>query len=92
MLATGMALPNAVGTSLVAVAAFGAATAGSYAFSGLVDWRVALIFLLGGVLGGVAGLAASRGLARRKGALGSILAAVIVATGVYVVTRSLGGF
>ena len=92
MLATGMALPNAVGTSLVAVAAFGAATAGSYAVSGLVDWRVALIFLLGGVLGGLGGLAASRGLARRKGALGSILAAVIVATGVYVVTRSLGGF
>ena len=35
MLATGMALPSAIGTSLVAVTAFGLATAGSYATSGL---------------------------------------------------------
>ena len=34
MLATGMPLTFAIGTSLVAVAAFGAATAASYAISG----------------------------------------------------------
>ena len=41
MLATGMPIGNAIGTSLVAVAAFGATTAANYALSGLVDWRIA---------------------------------------------------
>lgn len=37
VLATGMPLAYAIGTSLVGVASFGAATATSYALSGLVD-------------------------------------------------------
>lgn len=48
MLATGMPLTLAIGTSLVAVAAFGAATAATYAVSGLVDWPIAGIFVLAG--------------------------------------------
>ena len=55
MLATGMPLTFAIGTSLVAVAAFGAATAASYAISGLVDWWLAGLFVLGGLLGGFIG-------------------------------------
>jgi rhodanese-related sulfurtransferase len=51
MPATGMPLTFAVGTSLVAVAAFGAATAASYAISGLIDWWLAGLFVLGGLLG-----------------------------------------
>ena len=39
MAATGMPIASAIGTSLVSVTAFGAATAASYAVSGLVDWR-----------------------------------------------------
>lgn len=38
ILATGMPLLQAVGSSLVAVTAFGLTTAGSYAVAGLVDW------------------------------------------------------
>jgi uncharacterized membrane protein YfcA len=55
MLATGMPLTFAIGTSLVAVAAFGAATAASYAVWGLVDWGLAGLFVLGGLLGGLFG-------------------------------------
>lgn len=88
MVATGMSLPFAIGTSLIAVTAFGAATAASYAVSGLVDWRIAGIFILGGVLGGVGGSSLGRLLAGRKGSLGTVLAAVIMAVGVYVVARS----
>lgn len=90
MVATGMSLPFAIGTSLIAVTAFGAATATSYAISGLIDWRIAAIFILGGVLGGIGGGALGRLLASRKGALGTVLAAVIVAVGLYVVARSIG--
>src|SRR3546814_18328887 len=38
MASTRMPMINAVGTSLVAVTAFGLTTALNYAFSGLVDW------------------------------------------------------
>jgi hypothetical protein len=70
MLATDMPLTLAIGTSLVAVAASGAATAGSYAVSGLVDWWLAGLFVVGGLLGGVAGAALGKVLASRKQVLG----------------------
>jgi uncharacterized membrane protein YfcA len=88
MLATGMSLPFAIGTSLIAVTTFGAATATNYALSGLIDWRIAFLFIAGGVAGGIAGAALGRVLAARKGALGTVLAVVIVAVGVYVIARS----
>src|SRR3546814_9582318 len=54
-LSTDMPMINAVGTSLVAVTAFGLTTAANYAFSGMVDWPLAGIFILGGVAGGFFG-------------------------------------
>jgi uncharacterized protein len=91
MLATGMSLPFAIGTSLVAVTAFGGATAASYGLSGLIDWRIALLFIAGGIMGGLGGATLGRWLADRKGALGATLAALIIVVGVYVVTRSIAG-
>src|SRR5258705_12900793 len=55
MLATGMPIMNAVSSSLVAVTAFGLTTAASYAWSGLVSWALAGLFVAGGRLGGGAG-------------------------------------
>jgi uncharacterized membrane protein YfcA len=89
ILATGMPLTLAIGTSLVAVSAFGAATAASYAVSGLIDWTVAALFVLGGVGGGVAGVALGRALARRKRALSLVFATIVVAVGIYVLARGL---
>src|SRR5437588_9912543 len=51
MLATGMPIMNAVSCSLVAVTAFGATTAASYAWSGLVSWALARLFVAGGFPG-----------------------------------------
>ena len=89
ILATGMPLAFAIGTSLVAVSAFGAATASSYAFSGMVDWRLALVFVLGGLVGGLAGASAGRHLSKRKALLGPIFAGVVIAVGIYVLVRGL---
>lgn len=89
MLATGMPLAFAIGTSLVAVSAFGAATASSYAMSGLVDWRLALIFVTGGLVGGLAGAAMGRFLSGRKALLGQIFAGVVISVGTYVLLRGL---
>ena len=89
MLATGMPLTFAIGTSLVGVAAFGAATAVSYAISGLVDWPLAGLFVLGGVLGGLSGARLGKALAARKQLLGIVFASLVIVVGLYIVVRGL---
>jgi uncharacterized protein len=87
MLATSMPLPMAIGTSLVAVSAFGAATAASYAVSGLIDWPLAGLFVLGGVLGGLVGAGLGRRLSQHKRALTLTFAGLVILVGLYVVAR-----
>lgn len=89
MLATGMPIMNAVSSSLVAVTAFGVTTAGSYAWSGLVSWGLAGLFITGGIAGGLAGTRAARHLSARRGALNVVFAAVIIAVALYMLARNL---
>lgn len=86
---TGMPLLNAVGTSLVAVTAFGITTALNYAFSGLVDWPLAFAFILGGAAGSIAGAMAIKRLADRRGAISVLLATVIFTVAAYMIARAL---
>ena len=90
MLATGMPILNAVGSSLVAVAAFGATAAANYALSGLVDWWLAAIFIGGGVLGGIAGTRLAGTLGKTRGRLNTAFAGVIFAVALYMLVRSTG--
>lgn len=87
--ATSMPLLNAIGSSLVSVAAFGATTAVSYAMSSLVDWPVAILFVLGGAGGGFLGIALARRLAARKRALTLVFSGVVASVGFYVVWKGL---
>ena len=89
LLATGMPILNAIGSSLLAVTAFGLTTAINYAASGLVDWALAALFITGGVLGGVVGARSAKALAERRGALNTVFAALIVAVAIYMLVRSL---
>ena len=89
MLATGMSIMNAVSSSLVAVTAFGLTTAASYAWSGLVSWGLAGLFITGGIAGGLIGTRLARLLAARRGALNTVFAAVIIAVALYMLARSL---
>ena len=89
MLATGMTILNAVSSSLVAVTAFGLTTATSYAWSGLISWRLAGLFIAGGVVGGLAGTRSARSLAARRGTLNVVFAAVIIAVALFMLMRSL---
>ena len=82
-----MAMINAVGTSLVAVTAFGLTTAANYAFSGLVDWILAITFIAGGVAGGFFGTAAARKLSGGS-ALKTVFALLIFAVAAYMLYRS----
>lgn len=86
--ATAMPLLNAIGSSLVAVTAFGTTTALSYGASGLVDWRLAALFVIGGAAGGLAGIWSSTQLAAYKRALSLVFAAIVVGVGVYVTTAA----
>lgn len=90
--ATAMPLINAIGSSLVSVTAFGTTTAASYALSGLVDWKVAGLFVLGGAAGGTLGIFAARRLAEHKNLLSRIFAAVVIAVGAYVVFKGAAAF
>jgi uncharacterized membrane protein YfcA len=89
MLAAGMPILNAIGSSLVSVTAFGLTTAGNYAWSGLVHWPLAGLFVAGGVLGGLLGARAAKSLAGRRGALTSAFAALIFVVAAYMLVRAL---
>ena len=87
--ATAMPIFNAMATSLVAVAAFGITTAGSYALSGLVDWAVAGAFIGGGLIGSLAGQRLAVRLSTVRGALTKLFAGVIALVAVYMLWEVL---
>ncbi len=87
--ATAMPLINAIGSSLVSVTVLGLTTAASYAWSGLVDWRLALLFVLGGAIGGLLGIRLAKYLSGRKAVLTRIFSGIVITVGFYVVFRSL---
>jgi len=92
MLATGMPIINAVSSSLVAVTAFGLSTAASYAWSGLISWELAGLFIAGGLAGGLIGTRLARSLSSQRGVLNVVFAVVIIAVAVYMLTRNLFAF
>jgi uncharacterized protein len=87
--ATAMPLISAIGSSLLAVTAFGVTTAVSYAISGLVDWRLAVMFVVGGGAGGVLGIWLGARLTARKRALSLVFSAIVILVGVYVVSSAI---
>jgi uncharacterized protein len=87
--ATGMSMIQAIGSSLLSVGAFGATTAASYAAEGLIDWRIAGLFIGGGLVGGLIGAAFASHLSKQRGALQRIFAGVVFAVAAYMLWRSL---
>jgi uncharacterized membrane protein YfcA len=86
---TGMTMIQAVGSSLFSVGAFGATTAASYAADGLVDWRIALLFVGGGVIGGLIGARLATHLSKQRGALQRVFAIVVFLVAAYMLYRTL---
>ena len=80
---------SAIASSLVAVTAFGVTTAASYAWSGLISWQLALMFILGGIVGGLAGTASARSLSLRRGALNTVFASIIIVVALYMLARNI---
>ncbi len=85
---TSMTIYRAIGTSLVAVSAFGLTTALNYAASGLLDWGIAGSFIVGGVLGSALGSRAAKRLSGSKGTLNTLFASMIVLVALYTLYKS----
>ncbi|MGE4366642.1 sulfite exporter TauE/SafE family protein [Thermomonas sp.] len=88
ILATGMSMANAVGSSLLAVGTFGLATALNYAASGMVNWPVAGLFIAGGLLGGMVGTRLSLRLAGQRNTLARIFSGIVFVVAAYILYRS----
>lgn len=86
---TKMPVFRAIGTSLIAVAAFGLTTAASYAWSGLIDWPLAGSFIAGGMVGSALGAAAAQRLSASKGTLNTLFAVLIALVAIYMIYRGL---
>lgn len=84
---TQMPMINAVGTSLIAVTAFGLTTAINYALSGLVDWPLAAIFIATGALGGLIGTVIARRLSGTS-ALTGVFASLVFGVAAYTMWKS----
>jgi uncharacterized membrane protein YfcA len=87
--ATGMTMIHAIGSSLVAITAFGLTTALNYAVSGYVDWPLAIVFVAGGAVGGIVGSLIARRLSARKGMLSILFAGLIFAVAIYMIVHSI---
>ena len=86
--ATRMPMINAIGSSLLAVTAFGLTTAANYAVSGLVDWALAFVFIAGGVVGGFLGARLAKRQSSKKGRLTTIFASLIFGVAAYMLWKS----
>lgn len=89
--ATGMTLANAAASSLLSVALFGAATSANYAWSGLVDWRLAGLLIAGGVVGGWVGMIGARALVSRALMARRLFAGLVLLVAAYVAYRAVNG-
>ncbi|MCW5736363.1 MAG: sulfite exporter TauE/SafE family protein [Enhydrobacter sp.] len=87
MVAARMPIAEAASASLVAVTAFGIASASSYAWSGLVDWPIALLLVAGGAVGAIAGTRLNSVLSQRRDLLARVFALFVIAAGLYVTSR-----
>jgi hypothetical protein len=89
ILATGMPMISAVGSSLLSLGSFGLTTAINYATSGLIDWTLAAEFIGGGIVGGVIGMLLSTYLSGSKGFLNHLFAGLIFVVAGYVLPECL---
>lgn len=88
LFSTGMPMIYAIGSSLLAVGAFGLTTAVNYGISGLIDWGVAALYLAGGIVGGISGMSLACSLGTRKAALNRLFAAFIFVVAGYMLYRN----
>jgi uncharacterized membrane protein YfcA len=84
---TGLTIIDAVGTSLISVSTFGFLTATRYSLSGEISWLISLLFIGGGIIGGIYGTRMSSKVSKEK--LTNIFAVILIAVAVYIILMTL---
>lgn len=83
MFSTGMAMIDAIGSSLVSVGTFGLTTAISYAASGFINWFVVALYVAGGIGGGWMGTKLSTRLSKNRRLLQLVFSGIIIIVAIY---------
>ena len=69
--------------------AFGLTTAFNYALSGLVDWPLAFVFIIGGLGGGLIGARIAKRLSGTTGTLSVVFAGMIFVVAAYMLWKTI---
>jgi len=86
MYSGGLNIIQAIGTSLVSVSSFGLTTAARYFVAGQVDLIIAVLLIIGGVIGGYFGVKTSEKIPKEN--LSKVFAVVIFVVATYIVIRT----
>ena len=89
MYSGGLNIVQAIGTSLVSVSSFGLTTAARYFVAGQVDLIIALLLIIGGVVGGYFGVKTSEKISKEK--LSKVFAVLLFTVATYIVIRTITG-
>lgn len=92
LFSTGMAMIEAVGSSLLSVGTFGLTTAVNYAMADQVNWVVAAEYIIGGVAGGLIGTQLADTLSHRKNTLKQIFAGLVFVVAIYMLYKNAAAF
>ena len=84
----GINISDAIGTSLLPVSFFGLTTAISYTIDNQIDYFVAILFIIGGILGGKVGTMVSVRTSKPK--LVKIFSILLVAVAIYIIIKTIG--
>jgi hypothetical protein len=84
---TNVCMLKAVGTSLISAGTFGVVASITYMLQGLVDPRISILYLAGGIAGGYVGAKIASSLPR--GALRKLFAVIIVITAIYLMLKNV---
>jgi uncharacterized membrane protein YfcA len=83
---SGLSITDAIGTSLVPVSTFGSITAVTYSLSGEINWPIAILFVLGGIIGGLYGTKMSSKVPKDK--LKKIFTILLIVVATYIIIES----
>jgi uncharacterized membrane protein YfcA len=83
----GLNIIDAIGTSLIPVSMFGFSTAIRYSFNNQIEWIIALLFIIGGIGGGILGTKFVEKAPRKM--LSSVFAFLLIIVAIYIILKSV---
>jgi uncharacterized membrane protein YfcA len=83
----GLNIIDAIGTSLIPVSMFGFSTAIRYSFNNQIEWIIALLFIIGGIGGGILGTKFVEKAPKKM--LSNVFAILLMVVAIYIILRSV---